>query len=79
MEQKDIFLIFKKLKKIFFLIEQAHVNRAFQIRGHSYNSQTLISKGTFMAKLDFQDVYLLISVHPESGRYLRFQLKGKTY
>lgn len=39
----------------------------------------LLSKGVFMAKLDLQDAYLLISIHPESRKYLRLCWKGQLY
>lgn len=39
----------------------------------------LMTKDCFMASLDLKDAYFLISIHPESRKYLRFILNGKLY
>lgn len=39
----------------------------------------LISKGDFMAKIDLKDAYLLINIHKDSRKYLRFMWEDITY
>ncbi|XP_046742941.1 uncharacterized protein LOC124409394 [Diprion similis] len=39
----------------------------------------LLSQDSFMAKLDLQDAYFMISIHPDSRKYLRFIWKDQLY
>lgn len=39
----------------------------------------LMLPGSQMASLDLEDAYLLVSIHPEHRKYLRFQWRGKTF
>ena len=39
----------------------------------------LLRKNMFMATIDMKDAYHLISIHPESRKFLRFRYSGKLY
>lgn len=39
----------------------------------------LLDNGAFMGKVDLTDAYHMISIHPESRKFLRFRWQGKLY
>lgn len=42
-------------------------------------AQRLVSHDTFLANIDLQDAYLLIPIHTQSRKYLRFQFENTLY
>ena len=38
-----------------------------------------VEKGDYVSKIDLQDVYFHVLIHPDSGKYLRFAFKNKVY
>ena len=40
---------------------------------------SLLYKGNYMMKLNLEDVYYAVPIHPGSRKYLSFQLKGAAY
>ena len=47
--------------------------------GALYAARSLLRKGDYMMKLDLNDAYYAVPIHPESRKYLQLQFKGTTY
>lgn len=79
----SIFLIPKSNGKMRFILNLKSLNKFIDTQHFKLEdlrtALKLISNDCYMAKLDLQDAYFMIKIHPETKKYLRFQWEGCLY
>lgn len=79
----SIFLVPKKNGKMRFILNLKNLNKFIEtIHFKMEDFRTvlkLISKGCFMASFDLQDAYLMIPIHKDFWKFLRFYWQGHLY
>lgn len=79
----SIFLVPKPNGKQRFILNLKQLNKFIPTKHFKLEdlrtALKLLSNNCFMSTIDLKDAYFLISIHPNSKKYLRFQFNGNLY